>query len=219
METNRRLLRAWAVATLGIVALEIFASGPGSRLGLPFLLQIGIMRAAEACWILTSLFLAGLGRREIYLPEGSLARGLRRGFLWSAGFGALALIVFAVLWGQGRDPLRWLGLSHGAFGSDPVLHLAVACGVGPVVEELYFRGLLYRVLRVRGRVPAVGGTTLLFGFLHAGAGGLPWVPFVGGALFAVALEIEKNLLVPITIHVLGNTALFALARFAPKFQL
>jgi len=219
METNRRLLKAWVAATLGIVALELLVSGPGSRLGLPPLLRTGMARAAEVCWILTSLFLAGLGRREIFLPEAGLARGLRRGLLWSAGFGALALAACAVLWGQGRDPLRWLGLGGGAFASEPVLYLAVACGVGPVVEELYFRGLLYRVLRMRGRVLAVGGTTLVFGLLHAGAGGLPWVPLVGGALFAVALEIEKNLLVPITIHVLGNTALFALAHFAPKFQL
>ncbi len=218
METNRRLLRAWVIATAGIVVLEVLASGPGSRLGLPVLLRTGLLRAIEACWIFTALFLAGLGRREIFLPEGGVGRGVRRGLLWSAGFGALVLALFAVLRGLGRDPLRWLGVG-GGLPSDPVLYLAVACGVGPAVEELYFRGLLYRVLRTRGRLLAVGGTTLVFGLLHAGAGGLPWVPLVGGALFATALEIEKNLLVPITIHVLGNTALFALARFAPQFQL
>ena len=34
---------------------------------------------------------------------------------------------------------------------------------------------------------------------------------IGGILFAVAYEMEKNLLVPITIHVLGNLAIFTLA--------
>jgi hypothetical protein len=34
---------------------------------------------------------------------------------------------------------------------------------------------------------------------------------IGGILFAVAYELEKNLLVPIIIHVLGNLAIFVLA--------
>jgi hypothetical protein len=34
---------------------------------------------------------------------------------------------------------------------------------------------------------------------------------VGGIVFAVAYELEGNLMVPITIHVLGNTAIFALS--------
>jgi membrane protease YdiL (CAAX protease family) len=36
---------------------------------------------------------------------------------------------------------------------------------------------------------------------------------VGGLVFAVAYEIEKSLLVPITIHVLGNFAIFSLPYF------
>jgi hypothetical protein len=34
---------------------------------------------------------------------------------------------------------------------------------------------------------------------------------VGGIVFAVAYEVEGSLLVPITIHVLGNMAIFTLS--------
>jgi hypothetical protein len=34
---------------------------------------------------------------------------------------------------------------------------------------------------------------------------------VGGVLFAAAYEKEKNLLVPVTIHCLGNLAIFSLS--------
>jgi membrane protease YdiL (CAAX protease family) len=34
---------------------------------------------------------------------------------------------------------------------------------------------------------------------------------VGGIVFAVAYEVEGSLMVPITIHVLGNMAIFALS--------
>jgi hypothetical protein len=40
---------------------------------------------------------------------------------------------------------------------------------------------------------------------------LPITQLIGGILFAVAYEIEKNLLVPITIHCLGNLAIFILS--------
>jgi len=41
-----------------------------------------------------------------------------------------------------------------------------------------------------------------------------WIPLpqiVGGILFAAAYEKEKNLMVPITIHVLGNMAIFSIS--------
>lgn len=217
MDTNRRFLRAFLLATLGIALLEILLSEWGTRLRMPAILWTGITRTAEACWIFASLFLLGVPRREIYLPEGGLGRGMRRGLLWSSAFGVLALVGFAALWWHGRDPLRLLGIGHAPSGH-PGLYLAVACGIGPVVEELYFRGLLYRLLRSRGRILALGGTTALFALLHAGAGGLPVVPLIGGLVFAAAVETEKNLVVPITIHVLGNTALYALAHFGSTFQ-
>jgi membrane protease YdiL (CAAX protease family) len=36
---------------------------------------------------------------------------------------------------------------------------------------------------------------------------------VGGIVFAIAYEKEKNLMVPITIHCLGNLAIFSLSIF------
>lgn len=218
METNRRLLKAFLLATVGIALLEILFSWAGGRLRMPSLLLTGFARTVQACWVFTSLFLLGLGRREIFLPEGGLCRGLRRGLLWSAVFGALSLAAFVALWWGGRDPLRLLGIGRTPY-TQPWLYLAVGCGVGPLVEEIYFRGLLYRVLRSHGRILAAGGTTTLFALLHAGGGGLPVVPLIGGLVFAAAVEVEKNLFVPITIHTLGNTALFALSHFALKFQL
>jgi membrane protease YdiL (CAAX protease family) len=40
---------------------------------------------------------------------------------------------------------------------------------------------------------------------------IPITQLIGGILFAVAYEIEKNLLVPITIHFMGNLAIFTLS--------
>ena len=54
-------------------------------------------------------------------------------------------------------------------------------------------------------------STLIFVFSHASRHTIPVTQVIGGILFAVAYEREKNLLVPIMIHVLGNLAIFTLS--------
>jgi membrane protease YdiL (CAAX protease family) len=97
--------------------------------------------------------------------------------------------------------------------SDPsrTLQLFLVGGlVGPVTEELFFRGILYGYFRRWGFFPALFVSTLFFVLLHP-IKALAVTQTVGGVLFAAAYEIEGNLLVPITIHVLGNLAIFSLA--------
>ena len=57
-------------------------------------------------------------------------------------------------------------------------------------------------------------STLMFVLAHSVGAGFPVTQVIGGILFAVAYEVEGNLMVPITIHVLGNSALFTLAFIA-----
>jgi membrane protease YdiL (CAAX protease family) len=58
---------------------------------------------------------------------------------------------------------------------------------------------------------ALIGTTVIFVLAHAIISRIPLTQIVGGIVFAVAYEVEGNLMVPITIHVLGNMAIFALS--------
>jgi hypothetical protein len=91
--------------------------------------------------------------------------------------------------------------------------LLVGALIGPVAEEIFFRGILYGFFRRWGIPAAVLLSTLLFILPHSQSSGLalPITQLIGGILFAVAYEIEKNLLVPITIHCLGNLAIFILS--------
>jgi hypothetical protein len=79
-----------------------------------------------------------------------------------------------------------------------------------VVEELFFRGLVFGYLRRWGAAAAVAGSTLVFLAPHVAYNSLGPTQVVGGLIFAVAYEIEGSLLAPILIHVLGNLALFGL---------
>jgi len=87
--------------------------------------------------------------------------------------------------------------------------------IGPVAEEVAFRGVVYGFLRRWGKCFALFGSTAIFVLLHPGLGGITQI--IGGMVFALAYEATGKLMTPITIHVLGNTVLFALS--LPVFRI
>ena len=73
----------------------------------------------------------------------------------------------------------------------------------------------------QARVVVIGGgpaglylailiSTVLFVLPHYDGNHLPLTQIVGGIVFAIAYEKEKNLIVPIMVHCLGNIAIFSL---------
>lgn len=86
-----------------------------------------------------------------------------------------------------------------------LLLLLSICVVGPVVEEVVFRGLiLRRLVASRGFWSGVSWSALIFALLH------PHM-LLGAWVFAVLCSLlylaSGSLLVPIAVHVLHNTAL------------
>jgi membrane protease YdiL (CAAX protease family) len=169
---------------------------------------LGVLRVLQA----TAVFLVfGRGEGElgdIGLNGEDLLPGFRRGILWSLGFGALVLAGFLGLWLAGMNPLRLFRSGIGETQADRIAFFVVGGILGPVAEELVFRGVLYGFFRRWGVLAALGISTAVFVLLHGGGG---FTQIVGGVLFALAYEREKMLMTPITVHVLGNLALFSLA--------
>ena len=52
---------------------------------------------------------------------------------------------------------------------------------------------------------------MMFVLAHPIFSGIPLPQTVGGIVFAVAYEIDGSLMVPITIHILGNLTIFTLS--------
>jgi CAAX protease family protein len=124
-----------------------------------------------------------------YPMDVKKALGLKqfeRRWVWIALAVALAsLIVAAIaepfLHGgeeQGLAPGDWQPDRAGAFVANALVVVLVA----PFAEELFFRGLGVRVLRLLGRPIAIGGTALLFGLAHGILGALPPLVFFGAGL-------------------------------------
>jgi membrane protease YdiL (CAAX protease family) len=78
--------------------------------------------------------------------------------------------------------------------------LAVAGVLAPLVEEIAFRGLLYRWLRERyGFLAGLGGSALAFSVLHGIAGLIPAIALLG-VILAWTYERSRSLWAPIILH-------------------
>ena len=87
----------------------------------------------------------------------------------------------------------------------------LACIVGPIAEELFFRGVLYPAIRGRTS-PAVGivASAAVFSLFHTSL--LGFIPILGlGCLLAYLYERTGSLLSPLLVHILHNTLLMSLA--------
>jgi len=172
---------------------------------------VGVARVVEILFLLLIVSIWGEGISSIGLAPHEILTGLKKGLLWSAVFGICTLLGFAVLYVARVDPLGLIKTPLPSSARATALFFVVGGLVAPIAEEVFFRGILYGFFRQWGVLVALAGSTLLFVLAHAISSGVPLTQIVGGVVFAVAYEMTGNLMAPITIHVLGNNAIFCLS--------
>ncbi len=197
----------FVIAVGGIIALELFAGGAFAG---DAIRATGLTRLMQAAFLLGLMFLFGNQAGIAGVSLAGIKRGVRRGLLWSAGFGCAAAVAGIVMAAAGINPIDMIGIRLPAEKSRLVMFFIVAAFIGPVAEELFFRGVVYGFLRRAGVAAAILGSSAVFIMAHS-TGGIAVTHLVGALVFAVAYEYEKNITVPVTIHVLGNLALFSTA--------
>lgn len=210
METGRIDTKTFLIVISSIAVIEGSAIFLLSGTGVNPLLITGIIRLLEISLILAAVMICRRGLTSIGLEISTVARGFKKGLIWSAIFGLAAGFVFMILRFSGIDPLTLIHTQVPGNFDGMILFMSVGCIIGPVAEELFFRGILYGFFRRWGIAAALISTTIIFILAHHNTGTIPVTQAVGGIIFAVAYEIENSLMVPIIIHILGNTAIFLL---------
>lgn len=172
---------------------------------------LGVARLLEIILLILIVLIWGKGVSSIGLARSKMAPGLKKGLIWSAGFGIVVFFAFIVLFVVGIDGLALIKAHLPKRRGEIALFLLIGGIVGPIAEEIFFRGILYSFFRRWGVVLALVLSTLAFVLTHPIFPGFPLPQVVGGIVFAVAYEVEGSLMVPITIHILGNMAIFTLS--------
>jgi membrane protease YdiL (CAAX protease family) len=88
---------------------------------------------------------------------------------------------------QGLTPTGWEPQHAGAYA----LNFAIVAVVGPVVEELTYRGLGYSLLERYGRWVAIVVTAILFGASHGLVEGLPVLTLFGLGLAWLRSRVDS----------------------------
>jgi len=171
---------------------------------------IGIIRVLE---IITLMVLIRFQPLSLNVTPLRIKRSVQNGLIWSFIIGSLSVLIFALLLLVGFNPLKFI--QETAFGSHDhlLLYLLVGCFIGPIAEEMFFRGVLFRFIRRWGFFNAMIFSTFWFSLLHLGGHSVPILPIIGGFLFALIYEFEKSLLPVIIVHSLGNGMLFFIQLF------
>lgn len=211
MEANRITVKSLIISITAVLCLEAAAGGVTGRSLLNPIIFLGIIRLIEMALLVVVAVLWGNGLSSVGLARASAFHGFARGLLWSAGFGMGALIVHLILYAIGINGMTLIHTHLPRSPGNIILLFLVGGVVGPAAEEIFFRGFLYGFFRRWGVFVALTASTLIFILAHPGFPGISVTQVVGGIAFAMAYEIEGTLMAPITIHVLGNTAIFTLS--------
>jgi uncharacterized protein len=146
------------------------------------------------------------------LMTATLSKELAIGLMAAAAFGASVLVI---------DLVSRVFMEKGLLGlllqPQPLdrwaSFLITGCLIGPFVEELFFRGLLYAWMRQQlGASVCIILTSLLFACLH---GNISIIQFTGGILFASIYEWRRNIWASFIVHALANIGIWVIPHIHP----
>ena len=207
---GRKLVAWWVlVGTLILVAFWASASQDDeeNRLNAVYTYEFGIggLVLYGLLAVIVLVIALGLDWRATF--------ALRRPTSWkTAGVLTLGILVAVFVVGgileavfhageeQGLDPTGWRSDRAAAF----VLSALAIGVVGPIVEELMYRGLGYFLLSPFGHWAAIVITGLTFALAHGILAGIP-VFFVIGAGLAYLRYRTNSIVPPILVHVAFNS--------------
>ena len=211
MEANKIKLSTVFFSILVIAAVEIVVRLLLNQDLLAPLTASGLARLAEITFLLILINIREKNLLPIGLASTGVYQGIKKGLIWAVFFGAAAALALLIIYLLGIDVLKLFQMQLPAEGYKLIGFFLVGAFIAPVAEEIFFRGILYGFFRRWGMLTALVLSTLFFVLSHSFRHTIPVTQMIGGIVFAVAYEMEKNLLVPIIIHVLGNLAIFTLA--------
>ena len=202
--TVRYALFAYAVSLVLDFAIAAALPRHALRIGLGALaIDLVMLATLIPLWRSDRLAARDLGLRGTSAPR-------------AVGLVLAGIVVYLIL------SLIWLQavLGHNAHAATPYFHLGIpgtivagiaACVSAPVVEELFFRGLIYRALRNRCGV-AVSALTVgvLFGIVHGSTYPLDTLPIKAlfGVLACLLYEWTGSLWPPIALHCLVDSTVY-----------
>lgn len=208
-----------AFLAIGITLLYagLYLGGRARELNLAVILAANLISVIS---VLAAAQIVLVWRRSIGWRELGFAPIPARWVAASAGVGTACVVgaslLRVLLFSATEDPGRQLVAPYGFTWLGLIGMVMTAGALMPLVEEFYYRGVLYRWMRSRWRaVIAVPVSAAIFGFTHIHyAPGLMVLVALLGIVLALAYERTGSLWPPIIIHATNNTIAIVLVYIA-----
>ena len=174
----------------------------------------GIVRLCETIAVFMYVYCTEGHLLSIGWNRNHIYTGIYKGVQWSFMFGIIVFslfFLFDLFFHMNCFQLIRMPLSESIY--DQLVYFIVGCFIGPFTEEIVFRGVVYGFFRKWGIFFACCISTIIFVLLHHQASMIPFTQITGGILFAISYEQTKQLITPITIHIMGNTMILFLSYF------
>ena len=192
----------------GITAVAVAPDGDVEEI--PAELNIVLTLVQDAALIGAAIWFASWVRKPRFWQFGFTSTRLWPAVGWSA-LAAVCYLIFAGVYGALVAPEEQTTLED--LGVDELSPLLLGFAIivaAPVVEEVFFRGFLYRAMRSSlAAVPAALVSGVIFGLVHAPTG-VEVIPVLAALGVALCLVYERtgSLYPCIFLHTLLNTLAF-----------
>lgn len=201
---------AFAFVTVGMLAAVLDATGVDTTGDSPGLTAAGTT-VVDLCVVGASLMIAGIAARPRAWQFG-FTRAPLGSTAVIAGIGIFTFFMFSLIYGVIVKPKSPQDVVE-SLGADTntvllVTGALVVIVVAPVCEELFFRGFLFRVLRMR--MPLFAAALIdgvVFGAVHGASTSVAALPILAflGIVFCYVYERTGTLFATIALHALNNT--------------
>ena len=148
---------------------------------------LGAVRLLEAVLLVLLVRNTEKGLSPIGLEKGKIAHGIRRGIFWSACFGCATAFVFVLPQSMGIRLMESVCVPMPPDFGAIFLFFLVGGVIGPLAEEIFFRGIVYGFFRRWGKLSAVLSSTFLFVIAHPALPAIPVIQITGGTSFCRCL--------------------------------
>ena len=148
METSQRVqLNTLILILVTILVVEWAQRIFSSKVPHDPMIILGAARIFQVILIILIVLIWGKGLESIGLHLPQILFGIKKGFIWSFGFGILAFLAFLGLLMAGVNPLPLIKMPMNS-GIGQLIVLIIIGGIlAPVAEEVVFRGVLYGFFR------------------------------------------------------------------------
>lgn len=200
----------WVAVTAAFAAVNFYAVSQAGERGQDTVYSYDVLASAVVAYglllVVVLALTSGLPRREVLALRAPASWASALG-LAGAGLVAIFAGATALLWltGAGDEqnlaPEEWDGSRAGAYAASFVAIVLI----GPVVEELLYRGAGVGLFLPRGNLAAIGVTALLFGLGHGLL--LSLAAFVWFGIVTAWIRVRTDSLYPVLlVHAAFNAA-------------